>query len=256
MAVNPILYSEKDHVGYITLNRPETENRLDLPMGQELADICAQINLDQDIYLVIIGGAGDAFCAGGDIRQLVSAEGGDQTIWQYSPSEALAGINCPTLAAINGDAIGEGLEIALSCDLRITSDKARFGLPQISAGLMPLDGGTQRLPRLVGRGKALEMVLTGEIVDARTAFEIGLVNKVVEHANLEGEVEAVSKKIAGQAPLAMLYAKEAVNKGLDLTLEQGLRLEADLYFLLHTTADRTEGIQSFLKKRPPQYKGK
>jgi enoyl-CoA hydratase len=170
-------------------------------------------------------------------------------------SEAIAAINQPTIAAINGDAIGEGLEIALSCDLRIASGKARFGLPQIIERRIPMNGGTQRLPRIVGKGKALEMVLTGEIIDARTAFEVGLVNKVVDHDNLQSEVETIAKNIAGKAPWALQYVKEAVNKGLDLTLEQGLRLEADLYFLLHTTSDRTEGITSFLQKRTPQYKG-
>ncbi len=121
---------------------------------------------------------------------------------------------------------------------------------------MPMDGGTQRLSRIVGKAKALEMVLTGELISANAAFEIGLVNKVVGHDNLATEVENTAQIIAAKAPISLRYAKEAVNKGLDLTLDQGLRLEADLYFLIHTTTDRTEGIQSFLEKRPPKYKGK
>ena len=170
-------------------------------------------------------------------------------------SEAIAAINQPTIAAINGDAIGEGLEIALSCDLRIASRQSPVRIASDNERRIPVNGGTQRLPRIVGKGKALEMVLTGEIIDARTAFEVGLVNKVVDHDNLPSEVETIAKNIAGKAPWALQYVKEAVNKGLDLTLEQGLRLEADLYFLLHTTSDRTEGITSFLQKRTPKYKG-
>ncbi len=255
MTNNPILFIKKDHVCYITLNHPEAGNRIDLAMAQELAEVCSQINGDEGIYLAVITGAGDVFCSGGEVRHVEVSGAGEEVSTQVSASEAIAGINHPTLAAINGEAIGEGLEIALSCDLRIASDKARFGLPQIIDGRIPVNGGTQRLPRIVGKGKALEMVLTGEIINARTAFDIGLVNKVVDHNNLMSDVEAVAKTVAAKAPLALQYAKEAVNKGLDLTLGQGLRLEADLYFLLHTTSDRTEGIQSFLQKRPPKYKG-
>jgi enoyl-CoA hydratase/carnithine racemase len=255
MAENLVLYQKKGHVGYITLNSPETGNRLDLSMAQELAEICIELNGDEDVYVAVLTGAGKAFCSGGDTAQLVRAED-DRSLLKISPAKAVASINCPTIAAINGDAIGEGLELALGCDIRIASDKARFGLPQITEGSIPMDGGTQRLSRLVGKGKALELVLTGETIDAQNALEIGLINKLVDHANLISEAEALAETIAGKAPLAARYAKEAVNKGLDLTLEQGLRLEADLYFLLHTTDDRTEGIQSFLQKRPPRYKGR
>jgi enoyl-CoA hydratase len=256
MADNFISYNKKDHIGYITLNQPETGNRIDFPMSQELADICRQINGDEEVYLVVITGTGETFCSGGEIKQPEVSGVGEEIPDGYSAAEAIASIDRPTLAALNGEAIGEGLEIALSCDLRIASDKARFGLPQIVDGGIPVNGGTQRLSRIVGKGKALELVLTGEIIDAPEAFEIGLVNKVVSDSNLMSEVDNLAKTLAGKAPLALRYAKEAVNKGMDLTLEQGLRLEADLYFLLHTTADRTEGIQSFLLKQPPQYKGK
>ncbi|MBA7483351.1 Crotonyl-CoA hydratase [subsurface metagenome] len=128
-------------------------------------------------------------------------------------------------------------------------------MPQVAQGLIPVDGGTQRLPRIVGKGKALELILTAETINAKEAFEIGLVHKVVAKESLAAEVEAMAKTITAKAPIALRYAKEAINKGLDLTLEQGLRLEADLYFILHTTADRTEGIKAFLQKRPPQFKG-
>ena len=151
---------------------------------------------------------------------------------------------------------GQGLELALICDIRIASHKAQLGFPQVGVGLIPTDGGTQRLPRIVGKAKALELILTAETISAEEALEIGLVNKVATGENLASEVEAMAKTIAGKGPIALRFAKEAVNKGLNLTLEQGLHLEADLYFILHTTADRTEGIKAFLQKRPPQFKGK
>ena len=255
MAENLILLTFKEHVGYITLNNPGKGNQLDLPLSQELESACNQVNSREEIYVVIISGAGNSFCRGGDERQLVrlTEDGG---FLKHSPADAVAGINVPTLAAIDGNAVGQGLELALACDLRIASVKSRFGLPQITHGWMPLDGGTQRLSRIVGKGKALELVLSGEIIDAQAAFDIGLVNRVVERDKLISTVEDLANTISTKAPWALRYAKEAVNKGSDLTLDQGLRLEADLYFLLHTTTDRTEGIQSFLQKRPPHYKGK
>ena len=160
------------------------------------------------------------------------------------------------IAAINGDALGQGLELALSCDIRLASNEARFSLPQVAKGLIPGDGGTQRLSRIVGKGKALELILTAGVIDAGEALAIGLVNKVMAQEELTAGAEAMAKTMAAKGPIALRYAKEAVNKGLDLTLEQGLCLEADLYFLLHTTDDRTEGIRAFLEKRPPQFKGR
>ncbi len=144
--------------------------------------------------------------------------------------------------------------MALAADIRIASSKARFGLPQVAAGQIPGDGGTQRLPRIVGRGKALELLMTGDVINAEEALEIGLVSRVCEPAELAAETQKLAESIAAKGPIALRYVKEAVNKGLDMTLEQGLRLEADLYFLLHTTADRTEGIKSYLEKRPPHFK--
>ena len=253
MSNNLVLYTKKGHVGWITLNRPEAGNFIDLDMAHELAGVCQGINEDPEIYTAVITGAGDVFCSGGDRKSLVLPEG--SLPLKVSPSEAVAGIECPVIAAINGDALGEGLEIALACEIRIAAETARFGLPQIADGYIPLDGGTQRLPRIAGKGKALEMVLLGEAVDSAAAFEIGLINRAVSSESLMAEAENIAGTIAGKAPVALRYAKEAVNKGLDLTLEQGLRLEADLYFLIHTTADRTEGIKSFLEKRKPEYKG-
>ena len=247
MPHSTVIYTKKDHIGYITLNRPEVGNIINLKLAQELEAICRQINQDEDVYVVMLTGAGDkAFCSGSELEKSGT---------RYSVATAIASIEKPVIAAINGDALGQGLELALSCDIRLASDKARFGFPQVAQGLIPFDGGTQRLPRIVGKGKALELILSAEIITAEEALEIGLVSKVVDGASLAAEAEALAKTIAAKAPIALRYIKEAVNKGLDLTLDHGLRLEADLYFLLHTTADRTEGITAFLKKRPPQFKG-
>ncbi len=245
MPYSTISYTTKDHVAAITLNRPEAGNRLNLELAQELAEVCRRINRDEAVYVVILSGAGDkAFCEGGEVEKSVKF-----------CSAAVAAIEKPVIAAINGDALGPGLELALSCDIRLAADKARLGFPEVAKGLIPAEGGTQRLPRIVGRGKALEMILTAETITASEALEIGLVSKIVPRKELLAEAEALARDIAAKGPIAIRFIKEAVNKGLDLTLEQGLRLEADLYFLLHTTADRTEGITAFLEKRKPKFKG-
>ena len=245
-----VIYTQKDHIAHIILNRPGVHNIINQQLAQELEDVCHHINEDNNIYVVIVTGAGDrAFCGGSELELEESSRG-------YSVATAIANIDRPVIVAINGDALGQGLELALSCDIRFASNKARFGFPQVAQGFIPMDGGTQRLPRIVGKGKALELILTAETINAEEAFEIGLVNKVVTGENLASEVEAIAKTIASKGPIALRYVKEAVNKGLDLTLEQGLRLEADLYFILQTTNDRTEGIKAFLEKRPPQFKGR
>ncbi len=264
MAYTTIIYTKKNHIASITLNQPETDNIITQQLARELADICCEINRDDNIYAVVLTGAGDkAFCAGSDLERMIqAAHTGEASTaklqdvdTKYNVAAAVAAIDRPVIAAINGDALGWGLELALSCDIRLASHQARFGFPQVASGLIPMDGGTQRLPRIVGRSKALELILTAEIISAEEACEIGLVTKVVPQEKLAAEVDALARTIAGKAPVALRYGKEAVNKGLDLTLEQGLRLEADLYFLLHTTADRTEGIKAFLEKRTPEFKG-
>lgn len=239
-----ILYTKREHVAGITLNRPEAGNSINPQLAQELAEVCREINQDADVYVVVITGVGDSFCVGGEV------EPADRV------ANAIAGIDRPVIAAINGDAIGQGLELALACDIRVASQGARFGFPQVALGLIPMDGGTQRLPRIVGRGKALELLLTAETISAGEALEIGLVSKVVAQEDLAAEVAALARTVAAKSPIALRYAREAVNKGLDLTLEQGLHLEADLYALLHTTEDKAEGIKAFLEKRTPRFKGK
>ena len=246
MPKNNVVFSKKDHIATLTLNHPSAGNAVNRQVAQELAEACDHIRGDDDIYVVVLTGSGKSFCAGGESN---SAE-------NVHLAATIAAIEQPVVAAINGDALGLGLEIALSCDIRLASDKARFALPQVKDGRIPYDGGTQRLPRIIGRGKALELLMTAATVTAAEALEIGLVSKVVPADALAAESQKLAETIAAKGPLSLRYLKEAILKGMDLTLEQGLRLEADLYFLLHTTSDRTEGVKSYLEKRTPKYKGK
>jgi enoyl-CoA hydratase/carnithine racemase len=262
MSSSTVIYSSKEHVAHITLNRPRAGNIINQPLAQELTDICERISQDDNIHVVVITGTGDkAFCRGNEIEQTQTGKTVKTFLAKFkgtipSVASAIASIDRPVIAAINGDALGQGLELALSCDVRLAAQSAHFGFPQIASGLMPRDGGTQRLTRIIGHGKALELILTGEIISGEEALAIGLVSQVVPPLDLMSTAEALAQNMASKAPIALRFIKEAVNKGLDLTLEQGLRLEADLYFLLHTTADRTEGIKAFVEKRPPRFKGK
>jgi len=246
MQYKTIIHEKKGQVCYITLNRPKVGNAINAQMSRELADVCRTINQDEEIMVVILRGAGGAFSSGSESQE-----------WEAGcdASRAIDSLERVTIAAIDGAALSEGLELALACDIRIASERSSFCLPHTAYGLIPGGGGTQRLPRLVGKGKALEMILTAEPIDADEAYRIGLVSKVVSAEELLSEVNEWAKRIITCGPIALRYAKEAVNKGLDFTLEQGLRLEADLYFLIQTTEDRMEGIRAFREKRLPQFKG-
>ena len=246
MSFQIIRCRKKEHIAFITLALPEAGGAIGYEIVPELAEACASLNGDNDVYVVLLTGTDDLFFRCDELNIETHEKG---------PAAHIAGIDRPVIAAINGDALGEGLEIALACDIRLAAEGVYFGLPQASEGRMPVDGGTQRLPRIVGRGKALELLMTADTISAVDALEIGLVNKVVPAASLEEEAWKLAETIAAKGPLALRYLKEAVVKGTDLTLEQGLRLEADLYFLLHTTADRIEGINAFREKRTPRYKG-
>jgi enoyl-CoA hydratase/carnithine racemase len=241
-----IIYERKGQVCYITLNRPQVGNAINNRMADELADVCQTIQRDEKIRVVIIKGEGNVFSTGSDLEEWDA---------KCDASGFIARLEPVTIAAIDGVAMGEGLELALACDIRVASDRASFCLPHTAHGLIPSGGGTQRLPRLVGKGKALEMILTAEPIAAEEALNIGLVSKVASPFKLFSIVEEWAERITTQAPIALRYAKEAVNKGMDVTLEQGLQLEADLYFLIQTTEDRMEGINAFKEKRPPRFKG-
>jgi enoyl-CoA hydratase len=247
-----ITYERAGPVVVLTMNPPGAGNTITERLAQELADACESICEDDSLLIAVLTGAENkSFCTGTDFK-VPPLEG-----WERSPllvASSVASLDCPVIAAINGDALNQGLELALACDIRIAAETARFGL-SITSGIIPYDGGTQRLTRLVGKGKALEMMLAGEIIDAREARRIGLVNRLVSPGELIPVARDMAQSIASKAPWALRYAKEAINKGVELTLSQGLRLEADLYSLLQTTSDRAEGIKAFLDKRSAHFKG-
>ena len=238
-------FEKKAHIGYITLNRPDTGNAVSLALAHDLADVSRQINDDESIRAVIIAGSNGVFSAGSS----------NDPIAADMASTAVASLHMPVIAAVSGDAIGAGLELALAADIRLAARGARLGFPEVADGSIPAGGGTQRLPRIVGKAKALEMILTADIIDADEAYRIGLVNRVIPPAELAASAEALASKITSKGPIAERYGKEAISKGMDMSLGQGLKLEADLSFLLQSTKDRAEGIDAFLKKRTPEFKG-
>jgi enoyl-CoA hydratase len=246
MKYKTIKYKKKGSIAYIILDIPECGRPIYECMCAELLDVCDVINQDNSANVVVIKISGEMFSFGATNEANVTI---------CEAINAIARLEKIVVAVINGDAIGEGLELALVCDVRIASDRSRFALPNVAEGCIPASGGTQRLPRLVGQAKALELILTANMIDAAEAFRIGLVQRIVPFQDVNKEADILVKKIAEKAPIALRFCKEAVNKGMDLTFEQGLRLEADLYFLIQTTSDRMEGIKAFLEKRAPTFKG-
>jgi enoyl-CoA hydratase len=245
----------RESVAFITLNRPKVLNALNAATLQELQNAIDLIREDASIRAVILTGAGEkAFAAGADIQELaqVSAvEGRELALRGQAVFRALETCGKPVIACINGFALGGGCELALACHLRIASENAKFGQPEVKLGLIPGYGGTQRLPRLVGKGFALHMILTGEMISAGDALRMGLVNEVVAADQLLARGEAVARTIASMAPLAIRYCMEAVDGGYDLPLGQGLTLEADLFGHCCGTADKAEGTAAFLARRAP-----
>lgn len=256
MKEKSVLFEKRGSLGIISLNRPEEKNSITPEMASELRTIRAGIGWDSGITVFLITGRGPDFSIGTDPEVYSLFDQREALIANLSLASPIASLTQPTMAVINGKAFGQGLELALACDIRICSDQSLFSMSQIAGDEMPFDGGTQRLPRLVGRTRALEMILTGRQIEAGQARSIGLVNQVVPALELMPMALKTAEDLAAKGPIALRYAKEAVLKGLDMTLEQGLRLEADLYFLLHTTRDRKEGITAFREKRRPEFEGK
>jgi enoyl-CoA hydratase len=254
MPYQTINLSRRDAIAYLNLSRPERENRIDGRLLQELAAACDELNDDPQVRVVILsGGDAPAFSLGWD-PSLLSADADEPP--PGHAFDCLTHLPRPVICAINGDAISAGLELALACDVRLACSEARLGLPETASGLIPMGGGSQRLARVVGRGKALEMILAAEAIDAQEAHRIGLVSQVLPRDRLLPEAEALAQRIAERGPIAVRYAKEAVSKGLDMTLEQALRFETDLTIILQTTEDRAEGVRAFLEKRKPQFHGR
>jgi enoyl-CoA hydratase/carnithine racemase len=235
-------------VAWLRLERPQAGNRITLELAQALCDAAAEIELDDSVVAVVLAAAGADFCLG------VEGSGDWQTRVDWI--KAIGNLTRPVIAAIQGDAFAEGFELALACDLRVVADRARFAMPQPSMGHLPTHGGTQRLPRIVGRMRALDLLLTGRMVDAADAEAMGLAARVVAPADFERTIEALVSDVNTKGPIALRFAKEAVLKGSDLSLEQGMRLEEDLYVLLQTTRDRDAGVHAFLEKRKPVFHGK
>ena len=256
MTYTTIKYETKEGVASMTLCRPGAGNSVNLQMAAELRDICSLLNQQEDIRAVIITGAGDTdFCCGEDAVEF-STLPAEELSRACSSAEAVSKVELPVIAAINGHVSGIGLAIALACDLRIASDHVYFSGVDNGHGPPLPTGLTQWLPRIIGIGKATELLLLNESIDSPAAYQAGLVHKLVPHSEVTAAARKLASSIASKAPIALKYAKEAVNKGLDLTLEQGLRLECDLYMILHTTHDRHEGIKAFQQKRPPKFEGK
>jgi len=248
-----------DGVATVTLNRPEVHNAMNEAMRRELTEVFTALAVDDAVRVIVVTGAGErAFSAGADIREFVAPQPPTRFREQRRRvdfRQAMDRCPQPILAAIRGYALGGGLELALACDIRIASEDATLGLTEIDLAIIPGGGGTQRLPRLVGRGKALEMILTGARLPAGEALRIGLVERVVAPEDVLAATQRLARTLADKAPVALRYAKEAVVKGLEMTLADGLRLENDLATLLRTTEDRVEGARAFLEKRKARFTG-
>ena len=260
MAHENLLYEKRDGIAFVTFNRPKVLNALNRKTMEELQQVFLDARGDEAVRVLILKGAGEkSFVAGADIGEL--AQNSPVAAKEYTHKgqaiiDSIENLGKPVIACLNGFTLGGGCEIAMACTMRLASENAKVGQPEVKLGLLPGYGGTQRLPRLVGKGVAMQLVLTGEMISAAEALRIGLVNEVVPAAELIPRAEAIAAKIIANAPLAVQYAMEAVNRGLDMTLADGLFLEATLFGVCCSTEDKNEGTRAFLEKRAPQFKGK
>src|ERR1700745_3329831 len=259
MAYDNILFEKKDAIAYITFNRPKVLNALNRKTVEELRDALLEARDDSSVRVLILTGAGEkSFVAGADIGELAQrtpVDGKDFSLFGQSVFHLLETLGKPSICAINGFALGGGCELVLSCTIRLASKTAKLGQPEVKLGIIPGYGGSQRLSRLCGKGVAHELCLTGEMMSAEEAERIGLVNHVYEPAELLPAAEAMAKKIIEKAPLAVKYCMEAIERGVEMPLEEGLFLEATLFGLCCATADMREGTKAFLEKRAAQFKG-
>jgi len=255
-----ILFDKKNSIAYVTVNRPKVLNALNMATMEELRAAFHDIKNDAELRAVILTGAGEkAFIAGADIGELAQNTGPaakEYTLRGQSVVNLIENLGKPVIACINGFALGGGCEIAMACTMRLASETAKLGQPEVKLGIIPGYGGTQRLPRLVGKGIAMQLLLTGEMITAQEAYRIGLVNEVTASADLIPRAETIAQKIIANGPLAVQYTMEAVNKGMETPLAEGLYIEAALFGVASVTEDKKEGTAAFLEKRPAQFKGK
>src|SRR6201993_1941212 len=255
-----IFYEKKGPIAYVTLNRPKVLNALSQAVFFELKEVFGDARDDASIRGVILTGSGDkAFAAGADIAEMsnyTAFQAEEATRHAQAVTELIENLGKPVVAAVNGFALGGGGELAMACTIRIASENAKFGQPEVKIGIMPGAGGTQRLPRLVGKGRALQLILSGEIINAQEAYRIGLVNEVVPAASLLARAEAILNQFNFNAPVGVKYSIEAVNKGLDTSLAEGLLLEAALFAICAGTEDKKEGTSAFLAKCAPRFQGR
>lgn len=260
MPFTTLLFEVERGIARVTVNRPEKLNALNAVVIRELGDAVARIEADAAIRGVLLTGAGQkAFVAGADISELAEqgpVDGRARSLAGQLAFRRLEQCGKPVVAAVNGFALGGGCELAMACHLRVASETARFGQPEVKLGIGPGFGGTVRLPRLVGKGRALELLLTGQTIDAVEAYRIGLVNRVVPADRLIGESEELLESILRNGPLAVRLCLEAVDAGLEMSLDEALRLESSHFGLLSATADMREGTTAFLDKRPPAFGGR
>jgi enoyl-CoA hydratase/carnithine racemase len=253
-----ITYTKHERFAWLRLHRPENGNRLTPAMAENLTAVCEAVENDDEVEILLLTGQGDTFCTGleyTDSPTQTAAQIIRDQFGSLSCVSVLGAMTKPTIAVLNGDATGIGLELALACDLRLAKAGVQFGMSHVAEGLIPFSGGTQRLPRIIGQARALELILTAKQLDATEAYQIGLVTETIEADRFVTRVDEVLTDLLGKGPTALRLGKEAVLKAMDLTLEQGVRLEEDLYVLLQTTHDRAEGVHAFLEKRKPVFTG-
>jgi enoyl-CoA hydratase/carnithine racemase len=257
-----IIYEKKDGVAWITLNNPQRFNALDYEMRKELKTALEDASKDKNVLAVVITGSGKAFCAGGDIQAFAEMKPIEVLELYREVGTALVlgkiirDMPKPVIAAVNGYCLGAGFELAQSCDIIFASDDAVFGQPEISVGLIPGGGGTQRLPRLIGEKKAKELIFTGQRLSAKEISEMGLINKIVPGDQLMGAVKEFIEEIKSKSSVAIAAAKEAINAAMEMSLSEGFKYEAQIFAQLFSTEDQKEGAKAFLEKRKPVWKGK
>jgi enoyl-CoA hydratase len=252
-------YEVKDGLAFVTANRPEALNALNTALLAELDDVFSRIDAEAAVRAVILTGAGKAFVAGADIAQmkdLSTAESREMMKKGQRVMERIENVDKPVIAAVNGFALGGGCELAMACDIRFASDKAKFGQPEVNLGIMPAFGGTQRLPRLVGKGTAKYLIFGAEMIDAAEALRIGLVQKVFPAETLLAETERYARLLISKSPIGLKMAKRAVNAGINLDLPSGVAFELEAYVSVAASEDRREGMTAFLEKRPAQFKNR